>query len=104
MPTITFIESDGTEHPVKVDVGTRLMLAALDNMIPAITGDCGGSCACGTCHGYVDEPWLNLLPPPTPDELSMLDGVIDRQANSRLTCQLTARDDLDGLIIRLPAT
>ncbi len=104
MPTIIFIEPNGTEHSVTAEVGTRLMLAAVDNMVPAITGDCGGSCACGTCHGYVDEAWLNLFPLPMADELSMLDGVVDRQANSRLTCQLAIREDMDGMIIRLPVT
>ncbi|HEX8592396.1 MAG TPA: 2Fe-2S iron-sulfur cluster-binding protein [Pseudomonas sp.] len=102
MPIITFIEHNGTEHVVEATVGLSLMSAAVDNLVPGVLGDCGGSCACGTCHGYIDPHWAKYLPPPAGDETVMLPSVLDIQSNSRLLCQLNITEELDGLVVRLP--
>jgi 2Fe-2S ferredoxin len=104
MPTITFIEHNGAEHVVDAAVGSSLMSAAIDNLVPGVLGDCGGSCACGTCHGYIDANWIAQLPSPTSDEDAMLPGVLDMQSNSRLLCQLQMTEHLDGLVVRLPVS
>jgi 2Fe-2S ferredoxin len=102
MPKIVFIEHDGAEHPVDAAIGRSVMQAAVDNMVPGIVADCGGSCSCGTCHGFIDERWLAKVPAVKSDEGSMLEGLIETQANSRLTCQIDVTPDLDGMIVRLP--
>lgn len=102
MPTITYIEHNGREHRIEVPEGTSLMQAAVDNLVPGILGDCGGSCTCATCHAYVDEAWTGHLPAPGSDEEMMLDAVIERQQHSRLCCQLKVSCDWDGLVLRLP--
>ena len=102
MPHIKFIESTGKEHLVTAVDERTLMQAAVDNGVPGIIGECGGSCSCGTCHGFIDERWLDALLPISPDEEALLDGLILRQANSRLTCQIRVTQDLDQLIVRLP--
>jgi 2Fe-2S ferredoxin len=78
------------------------MEGAITNEIPGIDADCGGACACATCHVYVDPAWFEKLPPQDEMELSMLDFAIERQANSRLSCQIKVTEALDGLVVRLP--
>ena len=102
MPKIRFIEHDGTEHRVEVAVGRSVMQAATDNFVPGIIADCGGSCSCGTCHGFIDNEWIAKIPAVQPDEASMLDGLLETQPTSRLTCQISVTPDLDGMIVRLP--
>jgi 2Fe-2S ferredoxin len=104
MPVIKFIESTGKEHRVEAQSGQSVMQAATANQVPGILGDCGGSCSCATCHGYVDEEWLNRVPQPETHELDMLTCAADVMPNSRLTCQIPVTVDLDGLVIHLPPT
>jgi len=104
MPKITFIEHSGTERTVDAETGKSVMQIALDNMVPGIVGDCGGSCSCATCHAYVDPAWADKLPPQSETEVMMLDGALETQPTSRLTCQLTMTPELDGLIVRTPAS
>lgn len=104
MPTITFIEHDGTPHVVEATVGASLMNAAVNNFVPGVLGDCGGSCACATCHGYIDDDWIARVPAAQQDEQVMLPGVLEGRPNSRLLCQLQMSDELDGLLVRLPAS
>lgn len=102
MPRITYIEFNGTEHDVDVPVGISLMQAAVNNAIPGIEGDCGGLCACGTCHVYVPPESAAITG--TPDELEsgMLAFAFDTNASSRLSCQIIASPGMDGLRIHLP--
>lgn len=104
MPKIVFIEASGTEHVVDAPVGESVMLAATANLVPGILADCGGSCTCATCHAYIDERWANKVPPPSEDELAMLEGALDTQPNSRLTCQVQVTEALEGVVFRLPAS
>ncbi|MBB5498671.1 2Fe-2S iron-sulfur cluster-binding protein [Paraburkholderia sp. MM5384-R2] len=104
MPTITFIEHDGKEHRVDVDVGKSAMQAAVGASLSSILADCGGSCSCATCHGYVDPAWINRVPPADSMETDMIDCALNVQENSRLTCQIRVTEALDGLVIRLPAS
>jgi 2Fe-2S ferredoxin len=102
MPKITFIEFNGTEHAVREDVGRSVMQAAIDHLVPGIVADCGGSCSCATCHGYIDPAWLDSIPGATGNEQSMLECVLEGAENSRLTCQIKITPELDGLVVRLP--
>ncbi|MFT4256911.1 MAG: 2Fe-2S iron-sulfur cluster-binding protein [Pseudoxanthomonas sp.] len=102
MPTVTYIESNGTRHEVEVETGQNLMQAALDNLIPGIIGDCGGVCSCATCHLFVDVAWRERLPPRGTDETLLLEGVPEVREESRLGCQIRVREDLDGLVVYLP--
>lgn len=102
MPEVTLIEHSGTSHTVEVEQGTVLMRAAMDNDIPGIDADCGGECACATCHVLVNEEWLGKLEPIGEQEESMLGLTTDRQSNSRLSCQITITDDLNGLVAQMP--
>jgi len=103
MPRITFISHDGREQEVEAAAGVSVMQVAVDNYIDGILAECGGACSCATCHCFVDEPWLSKLPPADPLELQMIECALDPQPNSRLSCQLVISDELDGLIVRLPA-
>ena len=103
MASITYIEHDGTEHVVDVKPGLSVMEGAIRNNVPGIDADCGGACACATCHVYVDEAWSGTVGPPEAMEEDMLDFAFDVRPNSRLSCQIRIRDDLDGLIVRTPA-
>lgn len=78
------------------------METAIDNDIAGIIAECGGACSCATCHVYVDSAWLPKLPPPEPIEDGMLDCVLDRRPNSRLSCQIRLRDELDGITVNVP--
>lgn len=103
MVKITYVEFNGTEHNVDVDIGLSVMEGAKKNMIHGIDADCGGACACSTCHVYVHPDWFGKLPPIEPMEQDMLDFAYEPDTNrSRLTCQLTVNEDLEGLIVYLP--
>ncbi len=102
MPTIVFIEYNGTSHSTPAIVGQSVMQAAVNGTTTGIVGECGGVCSCGTCHGYIDSPWLEQLPAPGEAESGLLEGVSERQANSRLTCQIKMTKQLDGMVVRLP--
>lgn len=102
MPKITYIEQNGTEHVVEADPGVSIMEAAVKNMVPGIDADCGGACACATCHVYIDEAWVEKTGKAEAMEESMLDFAYEPKANSRLSCQINISDALDGLIVRLP--
>lgn len=103
MPKVTYIEFDGTERPVELPAGWSLMQGATLNGIDGIEGECGGSCGCATCHCYVDPAWLDKLEPMSETEDEMLDCTESpREDNSRLSCQIKATPELDGIIVRLP--
>ena len=102
MPKVTFIDADGTSRDVEAKVGTSVMEAAVQNMIPGIDADCGGACACATCHVYVAEDWLGKLKEKDDMEDSMLDFAEDVQDNSRLSCQILMSDELDGITVTTP--
>ncbi|HBQ36132.1 MAG TPA: 2Fe-2S ferredoxin [Rhodobacteraceae bacterium] len=103
MANITYIEHNGTEHVVAVDNGMTAMEGARDNNIPGIDGDCGGACACSTCHAYLHPDWVEKVPEMDAMEEDMLDFAFEPDmSRSRLTCQITITDDLDGLIMHLP--
>jgi 2Fe-2S ferredoxin len=104
MPKVTFIEHDGTPHTVDARAGRSLMQAAIDHNVPGIDADCGGECACATCHVYVDAAWLKAtgLPEPGSQEASMLSFAAVTQDDSRLSCQIEITAALDGLIVRMP--
>ncbi len=104
MPSITFISHDGIEQEVHVAPGASVMHAAVDNGVSGILADCGGACSCATCHCYVDEAWTDKMAPADEVEQQMLEFVMDEEPNSRLSCQIVMNDDLDGLIVRLPAS
>lgn len=104
MPTVNYLDSIGTTHSADVPAGTSVMRGAKDNGIDGIDADCGGVCACATCHVYVDEGWFDKVGGPGAEEEEMLACVNDRATTSRLSCQIALRDDLDGLIVRLPPT
>lgn len=102
MPKIKFIFHDGNETTVAADNGYSLMHVAVDHGIPGIDADCSGNCSCATCHVYIDERWLDKLEKPALDEERLINLSPDKQNNSRLSCQITIADELDGLEVRLP--
>ena len=102
MVQITFIDSGGTPRTVGGDVGSTVMETAIKNGVPEIEAECGGACACSTCHVYIDEAWREKVGEPAPMEEDMLDFAYNVQPNSRLSCQIKLRDDLNGLIVRTP--
>jgi len=102
MAKITYIEHDGTEHTVDVKTGLSVMEGAIKNNIPGIDADCGGACACATCHVYVDEAWASKTGEKSAMEESMLDFAENVEPSSRLSCQIKVTDDLEGLTIRMP--
>ena len=103
MASITYVLTDGSRRAVEVPDGTSVMLGALNNNIRGIDGECGGCLSCATCHVYVDERHLGMLPPPQIDELDMLEGVAaERRPNSRLGCQIVVTPPLDGMIVNIP--
>ena len=102
MAKITYVEHGGKEHVVEVANGLTVMEGARDNNIPGIEADCGGACACSTCHVYVDPAWVEKLPAKDDMEEDMLDFAYDIQPGSRLSCQIKVSDDLDGLVVRVP--
>ena len=102
MAKITYIEHDGTEHVVDVKTGLTVMEGAVKNNIPGSDADCGGACACATCHVYVDEAWRDKTGSTSAMEESMLDFAENVEPNSRLSCQIKVSDELDGLVVRMP--
>ena len=104
MPHITYIAHDGASTTVDASVGMSVMRAAVMNAVPGIDAECGGACACATCHVLVDPDWATRLPPPAQMEADTLELVAAPQPNSRLSCQLTITDALDGLVVHTPAS
>jgi ferredoxin, 2Fe-2S len=104
MPKVTYIESNGTKHQVEVPVGLSVMRGAVNNGVPGIDADCGGECACATCHVYVDLEWLDRIGTPELGSMeeSMLSFAAAGEPNSRLSCQITMCEGLDGLVVRMP--
>jgi len=103
MPRVTYLEPDGRAQTLSVDAGSSVMRAAVDAGIDGIEAQCGGLCACATCHCYVQQQWLDKLAPPSEDELLMLGNVAaERRPNSRLSCQLIVEPALDGLTVQFP--
>jgi 2Fe-2S ferredoxin len=102
MPKITYVEYTGKEHTLEVKAGLTVMEGAVKNNVPGIDADCGGACACATCHVYVDAAWADKVGAPTAMEESMLDFAENVEPNSRLSCQIKVSDALDGLIVRMP--
>jgi 2Fe-2S ferredoxin len=103
MPTITFIDPDGTTHKVAAEIGSTVMETAMRNDVPGIIASCGGSCACATCHVYVDDAWLAKTGERSTEEEDMLDTAIDMRPNSRLSCQITVTEEFDGLTVQVAA-
>ena len=97
MTKIIYRSRDGASQEVEVAAGYTLMEGAVDNNVGGIVAECGGACACATCHAYIDEAWLAKLPPIDDMEDAMLDSAMERRSNSRLTCQIEVSDALDGL-------
>ena len=102
MAKITYIEFDGKEHVVDVKPGQSVMEGAVKHNIPGIDADCGGACACATCHVYVDPAWTGKTGEKSAMEESMLDFAEAVEVNSRLSCQIKVTEDLDGLVVRMP--
>ena len=102
MAKITYVEHSGKIHTIQVQNGLTVMEGAIQNNIPGIDADCGGSMACATCHVYVKEEWSNKLPKKEDGEEDMLDMAYEPNKFSRLSCQLTVSDELEGLVVNLP--
>ena len=102
MTKIVYIEHNGKLHSIDVQTGLTVMEGAVENDIPGIDADCGGSMACATCHVYVKEEWFNKLPKKEDGEEDMLDMAYEPQKFSRLSCQLIVSDELEGLVVNLP--
>ena len=103
MPKITYIEHNGKSHTVEVPNELSVMEGAVQNNVPGIDADCGGACACATCHIYVDEKWFDKLVKKTDAEQDMLDMAFEPNKSSRLSCQITVTDELDGLVVKMPS-
>ena len=102
MTSVVFIEFDGTERRVEATVNQSLMQVAISNGIRGIDAACGGSCACATCHVYVDPAWMDIIGEPTGTECDLLEFVSRRTEYSRLSCQIPVTERLQGLVVRLP--
>ena len=102
MTNIKYIEFNGKEHLVDVPNGLTVMEGAIKNKIPGIDADCGGACACATCHVYLDETWVEKVSSKEDAEEDMLDFAFDVKPTSRLSCQLTVTEELEGLTVNLP--
>ena len=103
MPNIKYIDHEGNSKTIEVENGLSVMEGAIQNNIPGIDADCGGSMACATCHVYVEEKWLNKLPKAEDAEVDMIDMAFEPKKNSRLSCQLIVSDVLDGLTVTTPS-
>tara|TARA_B100001063_G_scaffold180690_1_gene169808 strand:+ start:47 stop:367 length:321 start_codon:yes stop_codon:yes gene_type:complete len=103
MPKITYVDCKGSSKTIDVENGLTVMEGAIQNDIPGIDADCGGSMACATCHVYVEEKWLDKIPKAEEAEVDMIDMAFEPKNNSRLSCQLIMSDELDGLIVTTPA-
>jgi 2Fe-2S ferredoxin len=102
MAKITYIEFNGTEHVIDVKPGLTVMEGAVKNNVPGIDADCGGACACATCHVYVDPAWAAKAGERNAMEESMLDFADNVEENSRLSCQIKITEELDGMVVRMP--
>ncbi|MEM7777138.1 MAG: 2Fe-2S iron-sulfur cluster-binding protein [Pseudomonadota bacterium] len=102
MAKITFVQPDGTEAVVDAATGITVMEAAKLNLIDGVDAECGGACACATCHVYVDDAWSERTGKPSEMEEDMLDFAFDVRETSRLSCQIRVTDELDGLVVRVP--
>jgi 2Fe-2S ferredoxin len=104
MVHLTFIEANGTRHETKAEAGISVMVAARDRDISGILAECGGSMSCATCHVHIDPAWLPRVGAPDEMESAMLEMAIDPDETSRLSCQVLLTDELDGLVVHLPAS
>jgi ferredoxin, 2Fe-2S len=102
MPSITFRQHDGSSRTVEAELGSTVMETAIKNGIPGIVAECGGACACATCHVYVEQAFMSLVGEPQPMEEDMLDFAYDVRSTSRLSCQIRVRPELDGLVVETP--
>jgi 2Fe-2S ferredoxin len=102
MANITYIAHDGARFEVNAENGSTVMENAIKQAVPGIEAECGGACACATCHVYVDEAWIPIVGEPAPMEEDMLDFAYDVRPNSRLSCQIRVRDELNGLVVTVP--
>lgn len=102
MAKLTYIANDGTKFEVDAESGSTVMENAIKNAVPGIEAECGGACACATCHVYVDEKWTGVVGEPEAMEEDMLDFAYDVRPGSRLSCQIKVTDELDGLIVQVP--
>ena len=102
MPKITYIDCNGTARTIDGEVGATVMETAIKNNVPGIEAECGGACSCSTCHVYVDEAWKDATGDPGPMEEDMLDFAFDVRPNSRLSCQITVTEALNGLVLTTP--
>ena len=102
MAKITYVEHNGVEHVIEVKTGLSVMEGAVKSNVPGIDADCGGACACATCHVYVDAAWFDKTGALSEMEKSMLDFAENVESNSRLSCQIKITDALEGLIVRMP--
>lgn len=103
MPKIVFVQPDGSQQTIDAADGQSIMEAATNHLVPGIVADCGGGCSCATCHVYVDPAWALKLTPPDEIEQAMLEGAIDPNERSRLSCQLRMSAALDGIVVHVPA-
>ena len=99
---MTFIQPDGSQHTIDALVGRSVMEEARANDIRGIRAECGGDCACSTCHCYVDVAWVSRLPPPKTEEMGLIEFAFEPRTESRLTCQLLVTETMDGLVLHLP--
>lgn len=103
MTKITYIQEDGSQQTIDANNGSTVMETAVDNDVDGIVAECGGACSCATCHVYVDSDWLAKTGEVDSMEDGMLDCVLERKPNSRLSCQIQVSDEIDGLIVHIPA-
>lgn len=102
MTKLTIVAFDGTRYDLDAANGSTVMENAVRNSVPGIEAECGGACACATCHVYVDEAWADRVGPPSPMEEDMLDFAYEMKPTSRLSCQIKVADELDGLVVNVP--
>lgn len=102
MPFITFVDHEGNETEVNAKVGQSIMVAAVNNMVDGIVAECGGSCACGTCHCFIEDEWKSKVPEMTSTEKDTIECCVEATPVSRLSCQIKVTEEMDGLVVRLP--
>ena len=103
MARITFIQPDGSAATVEIANGLTVMEGAIENDVTGVVAQCGGSCSCSTCHCYVADEWMGVLPPPDEEESGLIEFAWEPRGSSRLTCQIRVTDALDGLVLHVPA-
>ncbi len=102
MPKITFVAPDGTRFDIDAETGATLMETAVRNAVPGVEAECGGACACATCHVYIEESFMPVVGEPEIMEEDMLDLAYDTRATSRLSCQVPITDEMDGMVVTVP--